>query len=189
MKTVQFIGRLSPVKGISDLLEAYSRLVVDDSMKSQIEEWCLKIVGPGEKSYTMELEQLAEKLGIANKVRFVGPVYGEALREEYKAADLFVLPTYSENFASVVIESLAAGVPVICTKGAPWEDLDAYGCGWWVDIGVDSIYNALRTAMTLPSNVLKQMGLKGKALVEKKYTWEAVCEEVMNGYNKVLFNR
>ena len=58
-------------------------------------------------------------------------VEGFAKEELYRRADFFVLPTFSENFGSVVAEALGYGVPVITTKGAPWEDLLNHKCGWW----------------------------------------------------------
>lgn len=185
MKTLQFIGRISPVKGLPSLLEAFSKEQSDTSSVGQ-NEWRLRIVGPGEASYVTELKEMAVRLGIADKVDFVGAVYGDDLRREYASADLFVLPTHSENFGSVVIESLAAGVPVICTKGAPWSELEEYGCGWWVDVGVEPICMALKEAMSLPHEKLMDMGRKGVSLVEAKYTWKAVCEKMMNGYEMVL---
>ena len=54
----------------------------------------------------------------------------------YAAADLFILPTLDDNFAMTVAEALAHGTPVISTKGAPWQDLETHGCGWWIDHGV-----------------------------------------------------
>ena len=188
MKTVQFIGRISPVKGLPLLLEAFSKEQSDLACVGQ-DEWRLRIVGPGEEPYVAELKDLAARLGIADKVDFVGAVYGDDLRREYASADLFVLPTHGENFGSVVIESLAAGVPVICTKGAPWSELEEYGCGWWVDIGVEPICKALNVAMSLPDDKLRDMGRKGISLVEAKYTWKAVCDKIINGYIKVLHDR
>lgn len=185
MKTVQFIGRISSVKSLPSLSEAFPKEHPDAS-KEEHDEWRLRIVGPGEESYVAELKDLAARLGIADKVDFVGAVYGDDLRREYAGADLFVLPTHSENFGSVVIEALAVGVPVICTKGAPWGELEEYRCGWWVDIGVEPIYNAMRLAMSMPVQELHQMGLRGRHLVEEKYTWDTVSRKLLEGYESII---
>ena len=175
MRTVQFVGRISPYKGLPDLLRAFDA-----------DGWKLRIVGPDQDGYVEELKQLAERLGISDKVEFVGPKFGDELTREYASADLFVLPTYSENFGSVVIESLAQGVPVICTKGAPWKELEEYGCGWWPDVGVGPIRQALHEAMSLSDGERKQMGERGRRLVKEKYTWKAVCAKLMAGYELVV---
>ena len=175
MKTVQFVGRISPYKGLPDLLRAFD-----------VDDWKLRIVGPDQDGYVAELKRLAKHLGISDKVEFVGPKFGDELIKEYASADLFVLPTYSENFGSVVIESLAQGVPVICTKGAPWKELEDYGCGWWPDVGVAPLRQALHDAMALSDAERKQMGERGRRLVEEKYTWKAVCAKLMSGYELVV---
>jgi glycosyltransferase involved in cell wall biosynthesis len=71
-----------------------------------------------------------ERLGLGVVVDYLGPVEGEAKAALYRQADLFVLPTFSENFGLVVAEALAYGVPVITTRGAPWADLETGGLNW-----------------------------------------------------------
>lgn len=175
MKTLKFIGQISPANGLPNLLKAFYS-----------NEWKLRIVGPDENNHVADLKALADSLGISDKIEFVGPKSGDDLAREYATADLFVLPTYSENFGSVVIESLAQGVPVICTKGAPWKELEDYGCGWWPDIGVDALREALDEAMSLTDEERRAMGERGRKLVEEKYSWKKVCETIMRGYDFVL---
>src|SRR5437762_2271634 len=79
----------------------------------------------------------------------------------YRDADLFVLPTLNENFAVTVAEALAAGTPVIATKGAPWHGLEREECGWWIDHGVEPLAATLTNAMALEPGALQAMGAKG----------------------------
>ena len=95
-------------------------------------DWRLRIVGPSELNYRAALEAQAQDLGVP-RVFFDNPLYGDSKWEAYRQAGLLALSTLNENFAMVVAEALAAGVPVICTKGAPWQGLEAECCGWWVD--------------------------------------------------------
>lgn len=212
---VLFVSRIHQKKGIELLLMAYARLVEDmkkgrvvggkvfsnlsagpsvahpnaeGQMNNSVSDWGwgLNLVGPGDEAYVKGLKQLTSQLGIANEVHFVGPLYGEELKRAYETAKLFVLPTHSENFGSVVIEALAAGVPVICTKGAPWQELVTHDCGWWVDIGVEPIYNAMRSAISMSAQELHQMGLRGRQLVEEKYTWDAVSRKLLKGYESII---
>lgn len=69
-----------------------------------------------------------QELGIERIVNFCGGVYGEKKWKLFREADVFVLPTYSENFGIVVGEALACGTPVITTKGTPWEELNTAHC-------------------------------------------------------------
>lgn len=95
-----------------------------------------------------------------------------------------MLPTYSENFGIVVAEALWAGVPVITTKGTPWNELEERHCGWWIDLPPkESLEDALLAATILPRSELRLMSERGggKKLVAEKYTWKAVCDKMMAG--------
>jgi glycosyltransferase involved in cell wall biosynthesis len=104
----------------------------------------------------------------------------------YRSADLFVLPSHSENFGLVVAEALASGVPVITTRGTPWEELVAHRCGWWVEKTTDSLAEALRDAMSRTDEERREMGERGRQLIEQKYTWSSVAAQMKSVYEWVL---
>ena len=198
-KTILFVSRVQRKKGLLNLAKAWSILKLETSnSKLQTSNWRVRIVGPDQEGHTQEVKDECERLGIIDDWEFVGPKYGEELQNEYANADLFVLPTHSENFGSVVIESLAHGVPVITTKGTPWYELEGYTnsklqtlnsklkCGWWIDIGVEPLVNALQEAISLTDEELQFMGVRGRKLVEEKYTWDAVVKTTEKGYEEVL---
>ena len=155
-RTALFLSRVHPKKGILNLLNAWAAVAPQG--------WRLQIAGPDEGGHLAEVMALARKLGIDHVVEYLGELDGEAKERAYLEADLFVLPTFSENFGVVVAEALAHGLPVITTRGAPWADLETYGCGWWVDIGVDPLVHALREAMALSDDERRAMGARGRAL-------------------------
>jgi glycosyltransferase involved in cell wall biosynthesis len=128
---------------------------------------------------------LVGELGIEKAVEYVGSVDGEQKSAMYRDADLFVLPTFSENFGVVVAEALAHGVPVITTRGAPWADLEIYGCGWWVDIGVPPLEQALRDAMSLSDDERRMMGARGREYV-RRYDWDTIARQTAEVYRWVL---
>jgi glycosyltransferase involved in cell wall biosynthesis len=176
-----FLSRLHPIKGLPLLFEAMA------SLRTPLTEWFLVIAGfEGAANYQQEIERLAAKLGIIEKIIMAGPLFGQEKQDAFAAADVFVLPTHSENFGIVVAEALASGVPVLTTRGAPWQELQTYQCGWWVDISVEAIRDALRDAIQRPKGDLVAMGQRGKALVAEKYTWPHVTKKTIEVYNWLL---
>jgi glycosyltransferase involved in cell wall biosynthesis len=176
-----FLSRLHPKKGLPLLFEAMAKF------GSSLSEWLLVIAGfEDESGYQKELERVAANLGITNKIIFVGALFGQDKYDAYSAADLFVLTTYSENYGIVVAEALAAGVPVLTTRGAPWQELEMNRCGWWVDINVDSIQEALADAISRPRQELIEMGARGKDLIEEKYTWPRVTQKTIELYSWLM---
>ena len=180
-KTLLFVSRVQRKKGLLNLVKAWASL-----SSRERAGWLVRIVGPDQEGHTVEVKSECERLGVADDWVFVGPRYGENLRGEYSNADVFVLPTHSENFGSVVIEALSHGVPVITTKGAPWSELEDRHCGWWIDIGVEPLTEALKAAMSLDDVQRREMGARGRALVEEKYTWDAVVKAMVKGSEEVL---
>ena len=180
-RVLLFVSRVQKKKGLPMLIDAWAQLPKD--VKA---DWLVRIVGPDQDNHSAELKAQCERLGVMDDFEFVGPKYGDDLNAEYCGADLFVLPTHSENFASVVIEALARGLPVICTKGAPWEELEIYKCGYWIDVGVEPLANALKVAMLSTDNYRHDMGKRGRELVEAKYIWSSVVRRMIEGYGAVL---
>jgi glycosyltransferase involved in cell wall biosynthesis len=175
-----FMSRVHPQKGLPLLLEALSRL------GRQLAGWQLVIAGPDEAGHVAELKRLAARLGVASVVHFVGPVYGQDKRDALAAADLFVLPSYSESLAIVVAEALAMCVPVLTTRGAPWDELLEHRCGWWTETTVAGIQAGLSDAIHRPAAELAAMGQRGAALVAGRYTWAVVAEKSLQLYAWLL---
>ena len=113
------------------------------------------------------METWARDLGL-RRVHFLGEVVGQAKWEAFGAADLFVLPTRSENFGIAIAEALAAGTPVITTHGAPWGELNSRGCGWWIPDNEAELEATLRQAMARPRAELKAQGALGRKWVEEE---------------------
>lgn len=175
--TVLFVGRIHKTKGLDMLLQAISQVPENG--------YRFRIVGPDQDNNIVQLNSLARKLRVCDRIEFVGPKYDDELRNEYLGADLFVLPTHSENFGGVVIEALAAGVPVICTQGAPWGELEERRCGWWPSVNVDAIRDALLAAMSISRDERREMGGRGRMLAEEKYTWNSVARRIVNAYMEI----
>lgn len=170
-----FMSRIHPKKGIDLLLRSWAGL------EGQFPNWDLIIAGPDEAGHAAEMKQLAQRLGL-RRVTFPGAIHGIAKRTALYNADLFVLPTHSENFGLVVAEALAHGAPVITTTGAPWSGLKDHECGWWVDRDMRSFQEVLKLSMSCDSSLLKSMGMNGRAWMSKKFSWVTIADSFRRLY-------
>lgn len=174
-----FLGRIHPVKGIDVLLRAWQ------AVEGRFPDWDLKVAGPDNRGYLATIRTLASQLRL-ERVTFPGALFGEEKLHAYQEADLFVLPTHSENFAMTVAEALAAGTPAIVTKGAPWGDLPVHGAGWWIDIGVDPLVACLQQALAMPPSNLAEMGQSGRAWMVRDHSWQHIGERLSAVYRWML---
>jgi len=173
-----FLSRVHPKKGLPMLLDAWATM--------RPAGWTLEIVGPSEEGHRAELEAQARRLGLEDAIQFSGPVADDQKWEVYRRADLFVLPTHSENFGIVVAEALAAGVPALTTTGAPWQDLERHDCGWWVSPTEQSLKTALREAVGASDETRRAMGQRGRRLVEEEYSWSGAAANMTAAYQWLL---
>lgn len=178
-RTLLFLGRVHPIKGLDILLHAWR------AVQDHFPDWKVQIVGPDNGGYLSQVRRLSQDLQL-KRIDFRGALFGKQKWKAYGQADLFVLPTYSENFGMSVAEALAAGTPAIVSKGAPWSGLVSHGAGWWVDIGVDPLVACLEIAMALPGEVLEEMGLRGRAWVTDEFAWEKIAQQMTEVYQWVV---
>jgi glycosyltransferase involved in cell wall biosynthesis len=167
-----YIGRLDPVKGIENLLEAI-KLLDDPSIT-------LAMYGNGNPQYALSLEQYAARSGLlGSTVNFFGQVGGEAKRNAFRNADVSVLPSYSESFAMSVAESLAHGVPVIVSRNAPWKSIEDKGCGLWVDNSPECLAQAIRS---IRRRNLAEMGKRGWEWMREEFGLNVIGCEMLELY-------
>jgi glycosyltransferase involved in cell wall biosynthesis len=176
-RNVVFMSRVHPKKGLKGLLEAWATLGVDN--------WTLTLVGPDEGGHLQEVLTYAKKLRIENKVVYRGVMEGAGKASLLQHADLFILPSFSENFGVVVAEALAYGVPVISTFGTPWRGLVENNCGWWVDAEPEALAGALRDAMALTDKERYKMGARGRKYA-REFDWGHIAEEAADVYRWLL---
>ena len=174
-----FLGRIHPIKGIPILLRAWQRV------EQRYPDWELVVAGPDEGGHLNEVRMLASALGLT-RISFPGPAFGEAKGSLYRSADLFVLPTHSENFGMAIAEALSYALPVITTTGAPWPELKTRGCGWWIELSETNLAEALRVAMDLPDDRRRQMGHHGRLWMQDSYGWPRIAREMKSVYEWVL---
>jgi glycosyltransferase involved in cell wall biosynthesis len=179
-KSILFLGRVHPVKGVPLLLKAWA------AVEHDFPAWTLRIAGSdagyyGVSGHLSEVKTLAKQLGLA-RVDFAGEVLGDNKRSLLQSASVFVLPTKGENFGIAVAEALAHGMPAIVTKGAPWQGLEENRAGWWIDFGVDALVHALRQAIRTPPDELAAMGTRGRVWMIRDFSWEVIGQKMAETY-------
>lgn len=174
-RNVLFLSRVHKTKGIEDLLRAWCQI--------NHLGWRLIVAGPCDESYKRRLTSI---VGNDGSVRFSGAVYGEEKIATYRKSDIFVLPTYTENFGVVIAEALANGIPVITTHGAPWRVLEDINAGYWIPVGCEPLKAALAKMMSLSDQDRFKMGFNGRSYVKEKYSWGSIVLKLRDGYRSIV---
>jgi|APMed6443717190_1056831.scaffolds.fasta_scaffold03030_4 glycosyltransferase involved in cell wall biosynthesis len=176
-----FLSQIIPVKGLERMFS-----VIRDIKKTIDKKFVLRICGYGEQKYLKHLYKIVSEYGIGELIEFVGSKYDEEKIKMYDWCDVFVLPSYDENYGIVIAEALSRQKPVLTTKGTPWDLVNEIGCGYCVDNNQDAIKEGLLKIMNKNYLELREMGLKGRQLVLEKYTWNRAAEKTIELYKWVL---
>ena len=173
-RTLLFLGRLHPVKGVDTLIDAW-RLVQD-----RFPAWRLVIVGDdldgvslAGTGYADALRRRAADRGAA-RVSFAGELRGPAKWRAYADAELYVLPSRSEGFGLTVAEALAAGTPAVTTRTTPWRAIDVRQAGWCIDPGTEPLAACLHDALARDPAALREMGLRGRRWMAADFSWPEI---------------
>lgn len=113
---------------------------------------------------------------------------GEEKSEALASCSVIAMPSEFENLGNVVLEGLVRRTPCIATKGSPWQVLQTHGCGWWVEYSQTQITSAVKEALNTPQEVLEEMGRRGRALVESRYSVQNVASNMKLLYDWILGN-
>lgn len=177
-RTALFLSRLHPSKGIDLLLQAWR----DASPRG----WRLVIAGAGSVAFVRWIDRSIGAFGLRETVSLHGPVDDRLKWDLYAGADLFLLPSRSENFGIVVAEALATGLPVITTHAAPWEWLPARQAGWWVPVDATKLADAIRTATACAPDELQAMGRRGRSEALIRFDWRTIAGHFAAVYAWIL---
>jgi glycosyltransferase involved in cell wall biosynthesis len=170
-----YLGRLHPIKGIENLVQAL-KFINDETVT-------LSICGSGNDDYTTKLKALIRELRLENRISFHGHVDGVSKLEALMNADVCLVPSFSENFGMAIAEALAHAVPVIASRGTPWSSMEQRGCGLWVDNSPQKLAEAISSVRTRP---LKEMGTQGRVWMKAEFGWEAIAGKLVKVYETLL---
>lgn len=168
------MGRLHAKKGFDILIDSFSRL--DDKFSNSV----LLIAGEDETEKA-NLEEQIKNLKLENRVFLIGSVLGQDKIDFLANADLFVLPSHNENFGNVYAESLASGTPIIASKNTPWQEVEKYNCGKWVENSIDEIKNAIEDILEKDYITI---GQNGKEYISK-FEWKNIAKDFLDLYSKI----
>jgi glycosyltransferase involved in cell wall biosynthesis len=173
-----FLGRIHPIKRLDLLAAAWTRL--------RERHVRLVIAGPDEGGHRAAIAGRFASAGV--DVVWTGAVNGREKADLLTAASALVLCSDSESFGLSAAEAMAAGTPVVVTRTCSWDDVEREGAGLLVDQEPAAIAAALDTILGDAPRA-RAMGVRGRALVQRAYTWPATANLVANAYRAALSRR
>ena len=163
-KIIISIGRLFKVKGFDILIDSFNEVL------KLYPDAKLFIAGPDEGEKNNLLRQIID-LKLMEKIFLIGSIDGHDKVDFLANADLFVLPSHTENFGNVYLESLAAGTPIVASTGTPWKVVEEADCGKWVNNSVEETSQAM---LEMLERDRAKMRVNSKRLA-KKYDWKTIA--------------
>jgi glycosyltransferase involved in cell wall biosynthesis len=171
---ILFLARLHPKKGLDALITALGEL--------SAERFQLVIAGNGTAEYEAELLQRVTAAGLQDRTHWVGFVSGDRKQILLQGADLFALPSHSENFGIAVLEGMAAGLPVLITPGvALAEWVQTQNLGWVVAQSPDAIAEAVTNFLQQPQQA-EAMGQAAAEAVRSEFAWQSIIAQLIQHY-------
>lgn len=176
-----FLSRVHPKKGLHLLLSALAKLQPELNQRAR-----LVIVGGGEPSYVRRLRQFQENSrSRLPRIDWIGEVWTEEKWRYLQGADLFCLPSYSENFGLAILEALQVGTRVLTTNQTPWRSVVSWNAGYVVDPTEAAIRSALTDQMT---NSLRWSGKQRDLLsqeIHRTFSWDAIGPRYLHFYEEI----
>ena len=150
--------------------------------KIQPADWELHIYGPdfdGHKTQINKIKNPADNIFIHDAIYDY-----DSKNELFKKFDLFILPSKSENFGYVVLESLSCGLPVLTTNKTPWESIKNKNAGWIINDDEDELFEELKKILNLNKEDFINKS-KNAIDLAKSYTWKNLMKEYISIYSSM----
>jgi glycosyltransferase involved in cell wall biosynthesis len=177
---ILFLSRLHPKKGLDLLLPAFAHL------RQRCPDVALILAGSGDPAYEAKLRAQVQALGIEQDVVFTGFVEGEAKKALLADSDLFVLPSYSENFGVVVVEAMAGGLPVIISDQIGLADDIAHDeAGLVVPCRIEPLVEAMQSLIDHPER-RRLLAANARHLAQQRYSLEGATRSLIDLYNNLV---
>ena len=201
-KTLLFLGRIHPKKGLPNALRAFKK-ALDSRPLTLDSSWQFVIAGWDQGDHEAELIKLCQELGLSfshkkqemnsstafslqSSVLFFGPAFGDDKDSLLRSADAFILPSFSEGLPMSVLEAWAYGLPVVMTSECNLLEGFAADAAIQIGTGAESIADGLQTLFSMSVSDLQVMGNKGRNLVKDRFTWKAIAAQMREVYDWML---
>jgi len=197
-RTLLFLGRLHPKKGLPNLLEAWA---AEKARGGAAAEWTLKVAGWDQGGHEEKLMRLASQLGLAwcdvresgteegglkADLIFAGPQFGDDRDDCYRRCDGFILPSFSEGLPVAVLEAWSYAKPVLMTPGCNLPEGFAARAAWSMEPNPEDIARALGEFFRTPETERDAAGQRGRRLVEERFTWTRIGAQAAGVYSWLL---
>ncbi len=181
-RSLLYLGRIHPLKGLRKLIEAWSAVRNDAATAG----WRLTIAGWDQNHHRAELERLAEQLGVRSSVDFLGPQFNVDKDRCLAAASAFILPSESEGQPISILEAWSFGLPVLMTRECNLPEGAKAGAAVLMDPDARSIAVALCQLFSMTEQEREAMGRSGRSLVEERYQWQRIGKTMTGVYDWIL---
>ncbi|MGV0795025.1 glycosyltransferase [Mycolicibacterium sp. XJ1819] len=177
---VLFLGRLHFKKGLDLLVPAF------DEVRRRIPDAQLVIAGPDNEEYGQQVRGWVAERGLDSATHFVGPLGGPDVVQAYVDADVFALPSYTENFGMTVVEAMACALPVVISDQVNiHSEISSARAGLVTRCDVGEVADGLATLL-LDADRRRAMGDVGRRLAQERYSWPAIVDALTKEYEAVV---
>ena len=171
-----FMSRIDPKKGLDLLIPALEQLLTEGL------EFHFVLAGsnPQDSAYEQQIRDRLQASSLGQHTTIAGFVTGDQKLELLRSADLFVLPSYYENFGIAVAEAMAAGVPVVISDQVHiWHDIQQAKAGWVTSCNTVQLTAQLRSALEDPTE-RQQRSKNAQLHAQTHYSWDAIAQQVID---------
>ncbi|MBN1515872.1 glycosyltransferase [Candidatus Sumerlaeota bacterium] len=180
-RVLLYLSRIDRQKGGEELIRAFGQLA------ERYPDWLLVMAGNTQQpKFLQRVKELVQREGWNGRIVFPGFLYEDARWSALETAEIFTLPSYSEGFSNAILEALAWNCACLITPHCSFPDVVECGAGLSVEPAVETLTGALEELLSSPAETLAGMARKGRALVEARYTWDAVAAQMIEQYRKIL---
>jgi glycosyltransferase involved in cell wall biosynthesis len=179
-KTLLYLGRIHPKKGLENLLQAVALLQKRDP--GILESWRLVIAGWDQNGHEAELKSFAQSEGLEDRVEFIGPQFGPAKSAALHYADAFILPSFSEGLPMAVLEACAHSLPVLLTPECNLTPAYGAGAAFRIETNPESVADGLATLTAMDDMQRIEMGARARQYVATRYRWSDVARSMREVY-------
>jgi glycosyltransferase involved in cell wall biosynthesis len=179
-RLVVCLGRINFKKGLDILAHAFARIARNRG------DLHLVIAGPDTEGYGRKIRGWLADGGVLDKTTFTGPLEGEERLAVMQEAEVFALPSYTENFGGVVTEAMASGVPVVISDQVNiWPDVSQAGAGLVVPCDAEATARAILSVLDDPEKG-RRMGANGRRWVAEHLPWKVVATQMASAYEETV---